>query len=92
MTTNIIYQDKLVEITNDSILLKNYYFPSQKPKEILFDSIKKVEVKLPSLATGKWRFQIYSYQKDYFRPTLVNKSATLYPKIEIKSIKQFKMF
>lgn len=57
MTTNIIYQDKLVEITNDSILLKNYYFPSQKPKEILFNSIEKVKVKLPTLATGKWRFQ-----------------------------------
>ena len=57
MTNDIIYQDKLVEITNDSILLKNYYFPSQKPKKILFDSIKNVEVKLPTLATGKWRFQ-----------------------------------
>jgi hypothetical protein len=57
MTTNIIYQDKLVIITNDSILLKNYYFPSQKPKEILFDSIKNVKVKLPTLATGKWRYQ-----------------------------------
>jgi hypothetical protein len=57
MITDIIYQDNLVEISNDSILLKNYYFPSQKPKEILFDSIKNVEVKLPTLATGKWRFQ-----------------------------------
>jgi hypothetical protein len=49
MTTDIIYQDKLIEISNDSILLKNYYFPSQKQKVILFDSIKKVEVKLPTL-------------------------------------------
>ena len=57
MTTVIIYQDKLVEISNDSILLKNYYFPSQKPKEILFDSIKNVKVKMPTFATGKWRFQ-----------------------------------
>ena len=57
MTTDIIYQDKLVDISNDSILLKNYYFPSQKPKEILFNSINNVKVKLPTLATGKWRFQ-----------------------------------
>ena len=57
MTTDSIYQDKLVEISNDSILLKNYYFPSQKSKEILFDNIKNVKVKLPTLATGKWRFQ-----------------------------------
>ena len=57
MKTDLIYQDKLVEISNDSILLKNYYFPSQKPKEVEFSSIDNVEAKEPSMRTGKWRFQ-----------------------------------
>jgi hypothetical protein len=56
MKSDIIYQDKLVDISNDSILLKNYYFPSLKPKEISFNSIDKVKVKKPSIWTGKWRF------------------------------------
>ena len=27
MDGNVIYKDKLVEVSSDSILLKNYYFP-----------------------------------------------------------------
>jgi hypothetical protein len=56
MTTKTIYHDNLVEISNDSILLKNYYSPSLKSKEVLFTSIKKIKVKLPTIWTGKWRF------------------------------------
>jgi hypothetical protein len=56
MENDIIYQDKLVEISNNSILLKSYYFPSFKSKEIAISSIEKIEVKLPTVWNGKWRF------------------------------------
>jgi hypothetical protein len=50
-----LYQDKLIAIYIDSILLKDYYYPSLKPKKVSFNSIEKIEVKQPSLWTGKWR-------------------------------------
>ena len=56
MNNEILYQDKLVEISNNSILLKNYYYPSLKPKEIVFSSIDSIKIKQPSIWTGKWRF------------------------------------
>jgi len=57
MNIELIYNDNLVEITNDTILLKNYYFPSLKSKVISFESIKNILVKQPTIWTGKWRFQ-----------------------------------
>jgi len=56
MKSESLYEDKLVEITNSTILLKKYYFPSLKSKEIAFESIKTIEVKQPTIFTGKWRF------------------------------------
>ena len=32
--TEIVYEDKLVEIRDDSLILKNHYFPSMLPKQI----------------------------------------------------------
>lgn len=55
MQENILYQDSLIKIIEDSIILKNYYFPSMKEKRITFDSIERIEVKEPSIWTGKWR-------------------------------------
>ena len=40
----LLYEDKLVVIKEDSLILKSYYFPSMSPKLIL-----------ASLLTGKWR-------------------------------------
>jgi len=57
MKSDIIYQDKLLEVNNSSILLKNYYFPSMRPKEIAFSKIKTIQVKRPTFWNGKWRFQ-----------------------------------
>ncbi len=56
MKSKIVYQDSLLEISCDKIVLKNYYFPSLKPKELLIESIDKVEVKEPSMRTGKYRY------------------------------------
>jgi len=52
---NIIYQDKLVEISADSILLKSYYIPFAASKRILFAQIKSVAVQKPSICTGQAR-------------------------------------
>ena len=50
-----LYEDKLVEIRDDSLTLKNYYFPSMSPKRIPFDEIERIEIKQASFLTGKWR-------------------------------------
>ena len=52
-----LYADKLVEIREDSLTLKNYYFPSMSPKRIPFDQIERIEIKQASILTGKWRIQ-----------------------------------
>jgi hypothetical protein len=56
MDERFIYKDSLLEIAGNKLILKNYYFPSMRPKEIEIGNIKKVEVKEPSVATGKYRF------------------------------------
>jgi hypothetical protein len=55
MEKEILYQDNLIEISNDSLTLKNYYFPSKSPKKIFFTEIKEIETKQPSFFSGKWR-------------------------------------
>ena len=57
MNEEILYQDSLVEIKKDSIILKNYYFPTMSSKNILFTNIEKIEVKEPTVLSGKWRIQ-----------------------------------
>ena len=57
MGEKVLYQDSLIEIKEDFITLKNYYFPSMSSKEILFANIEKIEIKQPTLWSGKWRIQ-----------------------------------
>ena len=54
MDENVIYKDRLIAITSDSILFKNYYFPGTS-KRVPFDKINSVAVEHASLSTGKWR-------------------------------------
>lgn len=54
MNSEIIYSDKLVKITNNYILFKNYYFPFG-PKKVKFSEIKYIAEKKPTLLNGKWR-------------------------------------
>ncbi len=56
MNNEIIYKDSLLEISNDRIIFYNYYFPSLKSKEVPVRDIDKVEVKAPSIRTGKYRY------------------------------------
>jgi len=55
MQDDILYKDKLIEVSTDSILLKNFYFPIIGSKRIRFDRIKSVTAVAPSLFTGRWR-------------------------------------
>jgi hypothetical protein len=50
----ILYADTLVEITRDSIVFRNYYFPFGS-KKISLDHVKTVEILKPTLLNGKWR-------------------------------------
>lgn len=51
-----IYRDSLVIITETDITFLNYYYPSLKPKTVELRDIEFIEIKKPTLLTGKWRF------------------------------------
>lgn len=55
MNKQQLYKDKLVEITDESITLYKYYFPSLTPKVILFSKIENINVRKPTIFSGKWR-------------------------------------
>ena len=57
MVEQILYSDRLVEISNNSILLRNYYVPFGNPKRIPMNTIERIDVKEPTLFTGRWRLQ-----------------------------------
>ena len=62
----ILYQDSLIIIKEGSLILKKYYFPSMSSKIILFAYIEKIEIKKPSLISGKWRIQGIGDFKTWF--------------------------
>ncbi len=73
MKEEILYKDNLVEIRDDSIRPKNYYFPFGS-KNILFKDIEKIEIKEPTLINGKWRIWgtgnfLCWYPLDFSRPS-----------------------
>ena len=55
MNDQIIYQDRLIEISTDSILFKNYYYPSLRPRRIPMSAIEKIVTREPGFFSGKWR-------------------------------------
>ena len=50
----IIYSDKLVEITTDIILFRHYYFPLGS-KKIHLKDVENVKLLSPNSRNGKWR-------------------------------------
>lgn len=56
MVEETLYEDKLIKITNQSILLKKYYFPTLKSKNIPNIAIDYIKVVKPTLLTGKFRY------------------------------------
>ncbi len=61
-----LYEDSLIIITDDSITLKNYYFPSLKEKKIPFEAIERIETRKPTIWTGKWRIHGTGNFKTWF--------------------------
>jgi hypothetical protein len=55
MSVEPIYSDKLVSITDDQIIFKDYYYPSGKEKIVRFDNIENIVVKKPTIWNGRWR-------------------------------------
>jgi hypothetical protein len=73
MDNNTIYSDELVDVLDDGIRLKMYYFPSVTAKFVKFSDILKIEKRLPTLMNGKWRYWgsgdfITWFPLDYNRP------------------------
>ena len=54
MKVNTLYSDRLVEITDDSILLHGYYFPFGG-RHIPFAEISLINIEAASLWNGKYR-------------------------------------
>jgi len=53
MTT--IYQDSLIELTDQEIVFHRYYFPFGGDKHVALNFIEHIEVRQPSFWGGSWR-------------------------------------
>lgn len=51
---DILYSDSLIDISDDAMLFRHYYFPLGS-KRIELSSVDHIEILMPSLASGKWR-------------------------------------
>lgn len=56
MNVDVLYSDSLVEISDETILFRHYYFPFGA-KRLKLSDIERVIVQEPSFATGKYRLQ-----------------------------------
>jgi len=88
MEVKILYKGNLVEIKDDSIILKNYYYPFIS-KKVLFKDIEKIEVKESNLLNGKWRIWggnfSYWFPLDFSRPLRKEIFFITYKSQQIKS-------
>ena len=70
----ILYADKLVRITDTSIIFLHYSPVFSSEKEVFFRDIDHIDVKKPTILTGKWRiggsgdFQTW-FPLDWSRPS-----------------------
>ena len=53
MTTT--YQDALIEITDQEIIFRRYYFPTGTDKRVPLADIEGIEIRQPSTFVGKYR-------------------------------------
>ena len=71
MAPELIYSDKLVEITKESILFRNYYFPFGS-RRVAFSEVESIAAKEPT--HEKWRihgtldFRTW-FPRDWRRPS-----------------------
>jgi hypothetical protein len=52
---NTLYKDSLIEITDQEIVFRRYYFPFGGDKHVPFRRIESIQVWQPSIAFGSWR-------------------------------------
>ncbi len=55
-TANVLYSDRLVEMTQEAICFKSYYFPFGA-KRVRFSDIDRITVEKPSLLNGQYKIQ-----------------------------------
>jgi hypothetical protein len=54
--STVIYEDRLVRISGDSITFLHYSFPFfTSSREVLFQDIDHIDIKKPAIRSGKWR-------------------------------------
>ena len=73
MASEVIYSDKLVEITEDYILFRNYHFPFGS-RRVAFSEVDGVVAKEPTWSNGKWRIHgtgdfLTWFPRDWRRPS-----------------------
>ena len=73
MASEVIYSDKLVEITKNGILFRNYHFPFGS-KRVAFSEVDGILAKEATLLNGKWRLWgtgdlVTWFPCDWKRPT-----------------------
>jgi hypothetical protein len=56
VNVDILYSDRLIEISADTILFRRYYFPAGA-KRLNLSDIERVVVRTPAFTTGKYRLQ-----------------------------------
>jgi hypothetical protein len=56
MNIDVLYADNLVEISTETILFRQYYFP-RGAKRLKLADIERVVVQTPTFFTGKYRLQ-----------------------------------
>ncbi len=67
MTAELLYRDRLIEISDDSILFLNYYYPFGN-KRVSFSHIDTVSVQKPSILSGKYRYYGTGDFRTWFPP------------------------
>ena len=73
MVSEVIYSDKLVEITTHGILFRKYHFPFGS-RQLAFSEVDGVLAKEPTWLNGKWRIWgtadfLTWFPRDWRRPS-----------------------
>ncbi len=83
MTTDVIYSDHLIELSHDSILLRDFFYPFGS-KRVAFLKIDHVLALKPTLWTGKYRLYGTGNFRTWFGPDMSRASRdrifVLHPK------------
>jgi hypothetical protein len=52
---HILYSDHLIEISADGITFRKYYFPIPSDKFVPYSEIDHIDIRKPTIYSGKWR-------------------------------------